>query len=136
MALTSDAVDAILRDSVFLDEEVVDGIPEDAIIVEGVLNSYAFHPERLETHRQELQEMIGDLDDSFLVKKGGGWTFLNLCMTKDDVQWTGLHLVQERFLVLCVGLKMARFILPKELWAHFPGGMPYVAFDPEGVEAT
>ena len=139
MNLTADTVDELVRDSVFLDEEMVDldenGAPPDAIIVEGVVNTYAFHPVRLESHRNDLIAMIGDLPIEFLPADqggGGGWSFLNLCMTKDNVQWTSFHLVQERFMCMCAGLGMAK-IIPREMWQFLPGNVPYVTFDPTGV---
>jgi|SRR5688572_22778310 len=136
MNLTADSVDLILRDSLYLDEEMVDlgenGAPRDAVLVEGVVNTYAFHPHRLGNHRKDLAEMIGDLPREFVLGEGGGWTFLNLCMTKGGVQWTGLHQTQEQFYALCAGLGMARVQLPREMWSALPGGVPYISFDPEG----
>jgi hypothetical protein len=117
--LTSEAVEAIMRRVLAEDDPA-------PIIFKGILHDYAFSPTRLEAERGNITAMIAELPDEFLASKGGGWTFLNLCMARDGRQWTGLHLVQERFLALAGGLGLASIMMPREMWEIFPGSMPYV----------
>lgn len=127
MDLTSDNVQAIIGDCMGEDENNPDGIK-----VEGIVNNYWLDKTKLESHRDEIRSMIEDVPTEFLAKGGGGWSFLNLCMTAGGIQWTGLHLMQERLYVLAAGLGMAKFQLPRALWSALPGSVPYIVFDPEG----
>lgn len=98
------------------------------IKVEGIINTYAFNKEKLEDHRPEIVSWIEQLPNEFLIDGGGGWSFLNLCMRKDGVQWTGLHWVQEQFMCMAIGLGLAQIQLPREMWVILPGSVPYVVF--------
>jgi len=112
------------------DEAGLNGPPEDAILVQGIMATFGLHPARLETHRAEISEWPKELDDHFIKNKGAGWTFLNLCRDKDDNQW-GEHRDMEALFVLCSAVKKAGFCMAKEHWDLFPGGMPYVWFEYE-----
>lgn len=125
MELSSDNVQALLADCMG-----EDGNNPNGITVEGVINTYWLDKAKLETHRQELRSMIEQLPNEFLADGGGGWSFLNLCMRRDGEQWTGLHLMQERFYVMAAGLGMAKIQLPREMWSALPGSVPYMVFDP------
>ncbi len=127
--LDTESVEAVLAGCLFTPEEAPDGKPPaNAILVEGIVNNYAFHPERLEQVRPIVATWISLLPDQFLAGKGGGWSFLNLCEERDGNQWTSLHRTQEELFALAAGLGLARFILTREYWSIFPGGMPYVVF--------
>lgn len=127
--LTAMNVEGLMRECLYQDDEVSDNeTPSGAVIVEGIVNKYAFHPQRLESARQKVVDMIGQLPAQFLREGGGGWTFLNLCQRADGEQWTGLHLTMESLTCLAIGMKMATFVVPRALWSMFPGGMPYVVF--------
>lgn len=146
MELTSDNVEAVTKDCVYTDWELPpavdkDSLPADAVVVEGVINTYAFNPERLEQHRDDVKTMIEELPRQFFPDGGGGWSFLNLCTTqkaldagRGDEIWTGLHLIQERLYCLAAGLGMAKIQVPRELWGALPGGVPYMTFSPDGFE--
>ena len=126
-------VNKILFDCLYTDDEIegcAEGeAPEGAVIVEGILHPFAFHPERLESHREEVQVMLWNLPREFLpisAGGGGGWSFLNACQDANDVQWTGLHQTMDSLFVLGIGLGLAKWALPRETWVSLPGGMPYV----------
>lgn len=121
MELTSENVETVIKDCLFTDDEDQSNFVE----VEGTLHTYHFHPERLELHREDIKTMLNQLPHQFFKSSGGGWTFLNACMREDGVQWTGLHLQQERLLCLGEGLGLVKNQLPKEMWPALPGGMPY-----------
>lgn len=106
--------------------------PEDAnyMVVEGILAPTAFDKRKLEAHRDEVIDMLSWLPLPYRplgVGGGGGWSFLNACQDKDDHQWTGLHRTMDQLFQLGIGLGMATWILDREMWAAFPGGMPYVS---------
>ena len=121
------AVEATLIDCLFTDEEAPDGKPpKDAVMAEGILRNFGLHPQRLESHREEVKGWLDLLSDDFRYGGGGGMSFLNACYDRNGEQWTGLHLRMEQLFVLGIGLGMARWTLPREMWDVLPGGMPYV----------
>lgn len=125
MKLTAPKVMAILVDCLFNENENdKDKPPENAVIVKGLVRSFGFHPGRLESHRDEVKELLAELPDNFQEDKGGGWSFLNACMTKDGEQW-GEHIDMEALFCLGIGLGLAKWqmLAMKEV---MPGGMPYV----------
>jgi hypothetical protein len=128
--IDSAAVERAFVDSLFREDEVVDGVPtSEPVPAEGILVTVGFHRERLESHRAEVAGWLADLPDQFRAKGGGGWSFLNACDDRDGVQWTGLHQRMERLFQLGIGLGIARWLLPRDMWDAMPGGMPYVVVD-------
>ena len=92
------------------------------IAVEGVVHKYGFHPERLQEQKETVQALVAELPVQFKE----GWTFLNLCMTKDGGQWTDFQLRLEQLMVMAIGLDIMAYLMPKEMWQVLPGGVPYV----------
>lgn len=132
MTLTADRVEEIFCDCLFADEEVegqnLEEIEARAVVAEGILNPFGFHPERLASHRDEVYEMLSELPDNYRASEGGGWSFLAACDDKHGNQWTGLHRTMDHLFALGIGLGLAKWLLPREMWARLPGGMPYVVF--------
>lgn len=124
--LTAEHVSQIFQDCLFTEEEVAEHKrPDDAVIVEGVLLRFGLHPARLESHREEVLELLGELPEQFMESKGGGWSFLNACVRGDGTQW-GEHSSMEELFVLGIGLGLAGWCLPREMWPLLPGEAPYV----------
>ena len=130
-ALTAQRVEEIYRDSLFPDGDVtIDTLPEDAVLTEGILRPTAFQRSRIEPHREEIVSMLHELPTEFQSVKnggGGGWSFLNACMTKSGEQWTGLHQTQDMLVQLGIGVGAAKYLMDREMWSAFPGGVPYLA---------
>jgi hypothetical protein len=100
------------------------------VIVQGIVNDYAFDPVKIVEHRDEVAQMLRNLPLEFRptsVGGGGGWSFLNACQDANDEQWTGLHQTMEHLFVLGIAMGLAEWCGPKDIWAAFPGGVPYVA---------
>lgn len=126
-------LDAVLRDCLFADEEVSDNTPPpDAVLVEGVVNKFGFHPQRLESHRAQVRTWLAELPHNFRESEGGGWSFLNACLLEDGTLWTGEHRRMEQLFALGIGLGMVRSVLPRDLWGTLPGGMPYYVITIDG----
>lgn len=105
--------------------------PSDAVIVEGVTIVFGFHPGRLESKRADVVALLRRLPPEFRVEPGQ--SFLNACMTADGEQW-GEHANVQELLALAIGLKLARWTFPREVWHALPGGMPLVVLTlPEGL---
>jgi hypothetical protein len=122
MQLTVDNVTAIFSDCLFKADEPLDNF----VKAEGLSMNCGFHPVRLESHRADVLSMLKELPDPFMQTEGGGWSFLNACMTKDGELWTGQHAIMEQLFVLGIGLNLCQWLTKRELWESLPGGMPYV----------
>ena len=130
MQSTASKVNAILLSCLYNDSELPkDGsAPKDAVIVKGVVGQFGFNPERLEAARSKVEDIIKEVvADEFLEGKGGGMSFLQLCMDREGQQWAE-HRTLDEFCCLAQGLKLASFPLSREFWAVLPGGVPYVVF--------
>lgn len=113
----------------FKKEELVDGgPPADAIVVEGLMGKYGFHAGRVAEISEEVRYLLNEMPDSFHKEKGGGMSFLQLCMDKHDEHWAEHPTMND---LICLGLatKMASYCMPRDYWHVLPGGMPYVTFD-------
>jgi hypothetical protein len=130
---TAEKVHNIFMDCLFKVEEIEDGkIPEGAILVDGIVESFGFHPERLNSHRDEVKAILDLMPSNFHKKGGGGWSLLNLCQDKDGNQWAE-HPTMQELVVLGKGLGMVAYCMPREMWAVLPGGVPYIVIDTEGT---
>lgn len=109
--------------------DCLNGKEDGALLVEGVIGKFGFSPEKIAAHKSEIRELLADMPDEFQMDKGGGWSFLNLCNDRHGEQWTGMHQTMDELVALGQAAGMAKFLMPRDMWAMFPGGMPYVGFD-------
>lgn len=121
MKLTAKNVQSIFQDCLFKENEDV----TTAIIAEGIVSSFGFHPDRLKSHKEDIYSMLKELPKEFQKDDGGGWSFLNACNDKDGNQWTGLHQIMEHLFALGIACGKVKSCMPREAWQAFPGGMPY-----------
>lgn len=119
----SEQVQQIMMDSLYKSEEIVEYIPpNDAVIVKGIVRTFGFHPERLKNHKEEVKTILNQMRPEFHKDKGGGgWSFLNLCEDKDGHLW-GDHRIMEELVALGIGLGIAKYCFPKDMWNALPGG--------------
>jgi len=98
------------------------------IKAQGVRGPLGFHPERLENHRSEIEQLLKQLPIEFMKSGGGGSSFLNACCRADGEQWGEQSNVDE---LICLGVAIGRvhFLAPRNMWAILPGGMPYFFVD-------
>lgn len=124
MDLTAQNVQKILFDCFFKDGESTDV----HIKAQGVRGPMGFHPERLESHRLDIEGLLKQLPIEFMKSGGGGYTFLNGCLTSTGEQWGDQSNVDE---LLCLGIAIGKvsFSMPREMWNILPGGMPYFTVD-------
>lgn len=121
MKLTAENVEQVFLKCLFKEDEPKDN----PIIAQGVMLKVGFHPERLKQSEPDIVSMLSDLPDSFKQSGGGGMSFLNACMTSDDVQW-GEH--QNIDQLICLGIAAGKVSLPmpRDMWGILPGGVPYI----------
>lgn len=121
--IDSNRILEIFKDCLYKDEEVVNGQPIiPSINVEGIMNKYGLHPIRLEGHKDEITSLVNELNPTF----NEGWSFLNLCLDKENNQWTGSHHTMEILMVLALAINKFEYLFPREDWDMLPGSMPYI----------
>ena len=118
-------VNAVFMDCLFKDGEDT----SKHVKAEGITTTVGFHPERLESHKAEIEAMLDELPNEFKKSGGGGWSFLNACNDKHGNQWTGFHQRMEQLFQLGIGIGKVQSQLPREMWLALPGGMPYYIID-------
>lgn len=128
MKLTSENVKAVLSDCFYTDDEVAEGAVENSLVIESLTMKIGLHPGRVDQHREEIKSMLEDVREKFFLNSGGGGSFLELCETKDGVQW-GQHRDMESLCVLAIAASLGQWCAPQEMWMLLPGGMPYIVFD-------
>ena len=121
--LNADRVNQIFCDCLYKDSEDTSGL----VRAEGINCTVGFNPDRLETHKVEIEEMLGELPDGFKESIGGGWSFLMATHDKHGNQWTGFHRRMEQLFQLGIAIGKVKCLTPRELWSSLPCGMPYYA---------
>lgn len=97
--------------------------------LKGVLIEVAFNSEKIEAHKEDIMQMLMQLPKEFHRTGGGGWTFLNMCIDRDGNQWTDYHQTQDKLVCLGRAIGAVEFLLQRDLWRVFPGGMPYIVIN-------
>lgn len=121
MDLTSENVTNIFMDSLFKAGENT----SNPAIAEGITSKFGFHRKRLQSHADNIANMLSQLPEEFQKKSGGGMSFLNACNNANGEQWTGFHKVMEQLFALGLATGKAKCLMPRDMWAVLPGGMPY-----------
>jgi len=137
MKLTAEAVSQIVKECLPKDDsltdeqkaklekgEVVDGY----VTARGAVMGFCFVKSEIEKNRTEIEALLRQLPEQFMKDKGGGWSFLNACVTRADEQW-GEHRNIDELICLGMALGVVSFQLPREMWPALPGGMPYFCVD-------
>ncbi len=94
------------------------------IEVEGIIQTYGLDSVKLSNNRDLIEATLRELPSRFFESVGGGDSFLNMCQTKDGVQW-GQHHIMEALCIIAIGAGLAKWTLPKALWSTLPAQMPY-----------
>lgn len=79
--LSAANVDLVFRDCLYTNEEVLaaePARPEGMVEVNGIFGTYGFHPERLESHRAEVREMLRELPTDYDSKRFDRFPHLNV----------------------------------------------------------
>lgn len=133
--LSAEAVDIVMKSVLYKDDEITPGeIPDEAIIVRGLVRSFGFHPGRVTGAKASIDAMLAELPDSFWLTRGGGMTFLNGCMDRHDLQWGEQRNVEA---LVCLGIAAgsASWIM-RDMASALPGGVPYFEIHPETTSTS
>lgn len=129
MKLDAKRVQEIFLDSLFKEGESREG----AVICEGIVTNAGFNPIRLQSHKNEIIELLNELPETFFIRSGqGGWSFLMAAQDKHGNHW-GEHRNMEQLFLLGIGIKRVQCLAPKEMWCVLPGGVPYYAIHDEDL---
>lgn len=121
--LTASAVEDLMSYCLMSKEE--HEANEQAMRADGITGTFMFHEGRIHERGEEIDSLLKELPESFHEKTGGGWSFLCACEDKHGIQWTGEHRVVEALMALGIARGKVEILLPREMWAVLPGGMPY-----------
>ena len=124
MKLTSENVHNIFLDCLYKDGENTDN----HVKALSIKMTIGFNPDRLNPNTNNIISMLSELPNEFMKSGGGGWSFLNMCSDKNDNLWSGHEQVDE-LLALGLAIKKINYLMPREMWDAFPGGMPYLIID-------
>ena len=123
-----DVLYACFYDTSEVEKRGKEAVMKEAIKIKGIQNHFGFNPEQVKKHKENIKSMLAQLPDSFHKNSGGGMSFLNACMTKDDIQW-GEHMNMEALFCLGEAAGFVKPCMPREVWGMLPGGMPYYVVD-------
>ena len=125
--LSADRVRDVMMSCLFKPEDLPgDGsTPADAITVQGIVRGFGFDPKRVEAAKPAIAEMLDQLPNEFRADGGGGWSFLNACTDKTGELWTGMQQSVDELVCLGIAAGYAEYLLPRDMWAVLPGGVPY-----------
>jgi len=101
---------------------------QNPIVVSGIRGRDAFHPERVEHHRQEISAMLDALPERF--HGPGGLQHHYGCMDRSGNLWTGLQGSVEQLFLLGMAIGRVTFPIEQQYWSELPGGMPVVMISP------
>ena len=111
-------VEKIFIDCLYEDDVLV---TEDSI-VKGITMDVAFNPKKVEKNKEEINLLLDNIHKKF----EEGWTFLNLCLDKNENFWTGNHATMEKLLLLGLAIGRIEYCCDREMWHILPAGMPYI----------
>ena len=100
--------------------------PPDAVLVNGITATFAFHPERLQTMKPLVETWLKLLPRQFQNPQHG-WPFSRADRQDNGEQWTGFHQRMEQLFALATGLGLARKIDSPALRTITGDGLPWYA---------
>lgn len=128
MELTGENVEKIFLECLYKNEELPatqkdreEFAKKHGVHAEGIQIKTVFNPTRINKYKDDVKDMVGQLPDTF----DDGWSFLNMCVTKDGKEWTSLHRTMEQLCCLGTATGALKLLSPREMWPVLPGGMPY-----------
>ena len=95
---------------------------EELNIVEGIRMKVGFNPEKIEKNKDDINLLLDNMHSKF----SEGWTFLNLCLDKNNNYWTGNYLTMEKLLLLGLAIGRIEYCCDRNMWDILPGKIPYI----------
>lgn len=98
---------------------------DNIVEIQAITHTFSFDKTALERNKSKLKDMLCELPEEFMETGGGGYSFLQACMTRFNEQWTGMHFTMEKLFAMGMATDLAKCLLPRSLWAALPGNVPY-----------
>src|SRR3989304_8262419 len=109
-----------LQDRVMLDKSDVVEV-DNLIFVKGITVTVAFKKETLNESKKSIEDVLNELPDNFKMKSGGGHSFLNACIDRNDFHWAE-QITVEQLMMLGMAIGKIKYCLEREFWSALPGG--------------
>jgi hypothetical protein len=109
----------------FISRGEVDG----EVHVDSMAGIVSFKNNKVELHKQEIENMLCELPIEFRKTSGGGWSLLNGCIDKDGCQWTGFQSTVLQLFTLGMAIGKVNYLTPRDMWVLLPGKVPYFVID-------
>lgn len=119
--IVADKVEELFLKTMPTPEDLVEGF--EFVRAEGIMDTVAFHPDRLKEADEQVREWFRSLKVEFK-EDCREVNFIDSCLDRNGYQWTDLHQRMDQLFTLGIGLGIAKFKLPRPLWALCPGGCP------------
>lgn len=132
MTLDANLVSSIFQDCLFKEHP---SVGTNFIKVEGITTNIGFNPVKIEKHSEEIKDLLNELHSEFKESEGGGWSFLQMCVDKNDNQW-GDHPNMQELMLLGIASGYMNYLLPRQMWSVLPGGVPYLVIYDERKEVA
>lgn len=87
--LSAELVSNVFKNCLFTEQEV-ELKHEDlarAVKVMGLTVNVDFHPDRLKQWEPTIVDLLSQLPETFHEETGGGYSFINACMDRNEHQW-------------------------------------------------
>ena len=130
MTLDAKVVSNIFQDCLFKEHP---SVGTNFIKAEGITTNVGFNPVKIEKHVEEIKSLLDELHAEFKESSGGGWSFLQMYVDKNDNQW-GDHPNMQELMLLGIATGYVNYLLPREKWSVLPGGVPYIVIHDERKE--
>lgn len=124
--LTSENVEKLFQSLLVQEGEQIPD-KSNSTTVRGITVHVSFRTTKIAKHKEEIRAMLNELPKQFRGSHGGGWTFLNMVTREDGSQW-GEQRQAEWLLLMGIAASLVKYLMPREDWDMFPGGMPYLVY--------
>jgi len=134
--LTSNNVRTIFKKCLFSKDELTkEGLPDSPMIkVEAVSEIYGFRKESVDSVKDDIIELLMQLNEIFFKDIGGGDSFLNAVKNDRGLNWTKSQTDVELLLALGLAIGAITYSLPRNMWYILPGGLPYFTINLDKVD--
>ena len=134
--LTSNNVRTIFKKCLFSKDELTkEGLPDSPMIkVEAVSEIYGFRKESVDSVKDDIIELLMQLNEIFFKDIGGGDSFLNAVKNDRGLNWTKSQTDVELLLALGLAIGAITYSLPREMWNILPSGLPYFTINLDKVD--
>ncbi|MGI9316119.1 MAG: hypothetical protein ACR2QW_02205 [bacterium] len=101
--------------NIFLYARVRPGESCASTVVYGIAFHTRFENQRIEHHREQIENLFDQLPDCYHERSGSGWRFLEMNRDRYGNQWTNNHITLDRLIQLGIGTGKVTLVKPRGL---------------------